>query len=92
MGHEWQIWEAVIGKTQDWLLKSWNEMFVQKQRQCGSMRLAVTVRWTGSDRMERSVYGSFKNAQRGILMLMESAVRKLSLVWSYLAPLKGLFL
>lgn len=27
MGHEWQIWEAVIAKTKYWLLKSWNEMF-----------------------------------------------------------------
>lgn len=74
------------------VVKSWNEMFVQKQRQRVSMCLAVTARWTGSDRMERSVYGSFKNAQHGILMLMESAGGKLSLVWSYLAPLKGLFL
>lgn len=72
MGHEWRIWEA-----QEWLLKLWNEMFEQKQRQRGSMRLAVTVGWTGSDRMERSVYGSFKNAQHGILMSMGSAGRKL---------------
>lgn len=34
-------------QTQDWLLKWWNEMFVQKHR-C----VAATVGWTGSDTMK----------------------------------------
>lgn len=56
------------------------------------MCLAVTVGWTGSDRMKRSVCGSFKSAQHGILMLMDSAVRKRSLVYlsgHTLLPSKG---